>query len=324
MTERGYALKVRKSDIAKIIGILPAVAVAYLVSTWVYWILEARPGSDIHNYTAFAFRFSNRLAGEQASLIEYLTSEVHFHFWFEQLTLYFSSEHVALQVISFTSTLIVLYYTLSRSIVGSLIGTLILTHPRVLDMLASQQRQAIALAAFVLAMNANSRIIKYGFMILSMSFHTYSVVLVVSYLVFERLSQIDREKRRRALIIIFIAIVVLGSVVLQQAILNYIGDRRSGLETDSSGLAYIAMWLGTVFIIHKSKPDFLITSEGALFYMLQASQVAAALLGLFSSRYLAIALVLLAVSNFHPKGQNALLFVGVYGLNLALSFYYWV
>jgi hypothetical protein len=84
------------------------------------------------------------------------------------------------------------------------------------------------------------------------------------------------------------------------------------------------MWVLTAIAVYVFAPRLIFTPHGALFYMLILSGAAAVALGLYAERYIAIGIVMLAASSFTLKGPFLLGFLAVYGLNLGLSYYYWL
>jgi hypothetical protein len=113
-------------------------------------------------------------------------------------------------------------------------------------------------------------------------------------------------------------------VIAQQWILGLLGDRRAGIGEVRIALYYMLMFALTFSVIAFLDRKIWTEFFGFLVIVSFVSAVASVFLGLFWSRWIALALIFLALSGFLPRGQAFLVFGGVYGLNLSLSFYFWL
>lgn len=322
---RPQGLTIRRSALVYVAALLAAIAFGYLVAGPVFWKLEANEGSDIHAYVLLYRRYSALLEGNVQSLLGYVLMEVHFHYWFEQLSEFLGGPLDALQWLAFASAAVIVLACQNGKQKTLLLSLVILAHPRALALMAAQQRMAVSLAVFLVATNFRNPLLRYGLFALAISFHTYAIVLVGAYVLYDFVLNRRYSVKWNVVAVVITVGIVLVTVVLRDYALQQLGDRRAELSgSGGTGLLYTLMWVLTGAAIHALAPRFLFTPFGAMFYMLLASGAVAAALNLYSERYFAIAVVALAAAQIDLKGHRLAGFMAVYGLNLALSMYFWL
>ena len=317
-------MRVKKASIWVLFRLLASAMFGVVIATIVFDLRLAEWSSDIHTYVANYDRYSTYLSRSITGPIDFVLGEVPFHVVYEEIARFLDDPYLALRIISFFSAATMFFLASGATSQTLFIAFFILVHPRVLDMLASQQRIALALAIALIGVQASSRLLRWGLILGSATLHTYvfNLAFVASGLWIRDL--FESPKWRLSVLIAIGGLSIMLFVVAQQYILATLGDRRAGIGEVRIGLYYMLMFAMTFSVIAFLDRKIWTELFGFLVIVSLLSAVVSVVLGLFWSRWIALALVFLAMSGFLPRGQALLVFGGVYGMNLLLSYYYWL
>lgn len=295
-----------------------------VIATMVFDIRLAEISSDIHAYVANYNRHSKYLSRSIMSPIDFVLREVPFHFVYEEIAAFLNDPYLALRIFSFFSAATILFVASGATAYSLPLALFILVHPRVLDIFASQQRVALALAIAVIGVQVSTRIVRWGLILTASTFHTYifNFAFVVSGLWLR--SSFKSTKWRLVILFVIGLLSIVFFVIAQQWILAVLGDRRASYGEIRIGVYYVLMFAVTFSVIMFLDKKIWTELFGFLVIVSFVSAVVSVFLGLYWSRWIGLALIFLALSGFSPRGQALLVFGGVYGLNLLLGYYFWL
>jgi len=146
-------------------------------------------------------------------------------------------------------------FTFVRFVVirSGILAVFFLVNPLVIDLAFSQLRFAFALSLFILAIDTRRFDVKWVLLIFSLFFHTAMALFVGVYLLC--LCFIESKKIRvlfrgsAGFFVLFVAFSVFFVVgPLRDIILNALGDRRAGIDAESSSVVYASFWFFYAFI----------------------------------------------------------------------------
>lgn len=315
-------LAVRKHVAPVGMAIFASLLFALLVANLTFDFRLSRESSDIYSYIRNYDRYERVYYRLSMSELELLLYEVHFHYWFQELSDYIGDPIDVLRGITFLSCFTFAFSSMSRSSWRLVPVLLILSHPRFLDFVSSQQRLAFALSICVLA------ILFFGFFLaravfflVAASFHTYVVVLLSATVL--HTVGVWRDWRYRYVLLLGAGLVFVA-VVLAPLILGILGDRRADDEGGATGILYTAMWLGTYAVFGVFYSKRLNSVFGFLFIFSALSALAAFAVDAYSERYIALSIVFMALSGVVRDLHRDSVFWVVYMLNAGVSYVYWL
>ncbi len=212
-----------------------------------------------------------------------------------------------------------------------LINALILLHPRVLDLMLSQQRTAFALAMFLVALGCNNKISRALFYLVALSMHL-AIIILISV---SALHTLARREDIRVLLTSWHAfggkkipdsLYVFSSFALCfiLSIVIYGNMVRPGFANTYGplGTYEIALWVITLFPVLIFSSRRLIEKEGFIFLFVFLLAVTSPLTGLYGPRLLSISLVLLAVWLQKTSPRTTYAFALVFPVNMLVSYLY--
>ncbi len=277
--------------------------------------------SDISNYVSGYDRYVKYIADRTETWLDYIVNEAVFHYLYYEMSEFFGDPFVALQVIAGVSSTIIFLALLPQNS-SQIIYLVFLLHPRVLDLLSSQNRFALAIATFILVLKYSQSRFRGLFVSPLATIHTFFLAASAFVLFF------DRYMVRRSLILAYIQIVAIAFVLVfgAEVILSFLGDRRAeSLDVNKSfGLAYLAMTTLTYGAIVYTNRKIVMDLFGFLFVLTGTLAVFTALMGGYAERFVTASLLFfLAYSSKNRiRSSNLVLFVLL--VNLTLSLFYWL
>jgi hypothetical protein len=313
-------IQIKRSSAYAAFGLMCSGLYAYFVANFVFFWRYASPSSDIHNYVAGSDRYINYLAYRTNSWIDYISNEISFHYIYMSISQAVNDPIFGLQLISVFSSVLIFYAVFPRRISVLPLFSLIL-HPRVLDLLASQQRFALAMALFIviiLFMRGSNR----GLATIPVAtFHTFFIVPAVLTFAFDKLNERFDLKTKYIALAMASVLFVFG----QEAALGFIGDRRAEtFDGKSFGFYYLLMWILTYSAVIVSNRRVVDNVFGFLFVFTAMLSVLSASLGLYSERYVSASILFLLMFASSKKTINIKFISLVVLLNMLLSYYYWI
>ena len=309
----------------------PTLLVTLAMVTVVFDHRLASPATDLHSYIANAHRADWFPRSYFQNPVQFLSNEVHFHLWLSWLSRLLGGAEPALRVLTAVATFGVLLLLSRGAAVRRVLVLLLLVHPRVLDLLTSQTRFALATMFFLIAIELRSPIFRYSVALIAVSFHFYFAIMFVLLVVSDlanRVSSLQPTLEARRLTSLLTAVVVASfgatAVWASGDLLGLIGDRRYGGGATSVGDMYFVASVGLLigYLVWNARRVNRFPLLALLF--VAASFTAAHLVDTFSSRYLAFAMVLAAYTMPTRFTDLGFVLLPPYLVFLGVSYYYWL
>lgn len=313
-------ITIKISSIYALLGLALCVAYGYFLSGVVFFWRYANPSSDIHNYIAGSDRYRTYLIYRTNTWLDYFSNEISFHYVFMLISDQLKNPVFALQLISFFSAALI-FYNLFPRLMSSLPLFIFIFHPRVLDLVSSQQRFAFTVALFIIVVR-HSQGIKRGLLSIPLAtLHTFFIVPAFLLLLFNNFQNYLNLKSKYISLFLFCFLLIHG----QQFFLNYIGDRRADIVDDQSfGLAYLFMWTLTYLTIVIFNKRIIENVFGFMFIFVSFLAVISSIHGLYSERYVSSSILFFLAYASTEKVKNTSVLSGIFFLNMSLSYYFWI
>ena len=169
----------RRQVVPVVVALCVSLLLALLVANVIVDFRLTRETSDIYAYVRNYDRYERLYFGRSLSELEFLLYEVHFHYWFQELSDFIGDPIDVLRGITFLSCFTFAFASMYRDSWRLAPVLLILSHPRFLDFVSSQQRLSFALTVCVLAILLCGYFFARAVLFLvAASFHTYVAVLL--------------------------------------------------------------------------------------------------------------------------------------------------
>lgn len=274
----------------------PTIGVAVALCIWmVNWVMvRGTPFPDLQNYVQNFDKRAYYVSPDTASLIDWYAQE---YLW--RKGIYALKESFELASIFSTLTLISLvvisvYVAVKAS---SPAYILLLIHPQLIDLVFSQVRSAVAMAAIYLALLLPWRLVKYALVGIAPFIHSAVLVFAGAFAVGQIITGSDICGRRHVLIsTCYIAAIVVAVTILKSYLLGSIGDRRATIEITTSG--FLLTMMVTAYAVPFLFFDHLFSRKFAAFVVVLASSLC---FGMYlynqnGIRFVALAIPALAVA----------------------------
>jgi len=312
----------RRQVVPVVVALCVSLLLALLVANVIVDFRLTRETSDIYAYVRNYDRYERLYFGRSLSELEFLLYEVHFHYWFQELSDFIGDPIDVLRGITFLSCFTFAFASMYRDSWRLAPVLLILSHPRFLDFVSSQQRLSFALTVCVLAILLCGYFFARAVLFLvAASFHTYVAVLLSATVLYT--IGVWREWRYRYVLLLGVGLVAVA-VVLAPLILGILGDRRADSEGGATGMLYTAMWLGTYAVFGFLYKKRLNSIFGFLFMFSALSALAAFAVDAYSERYISLSIVFMALSGVVRDLRRDGVFFCVYTVNVGVSYAYWL
>jgi len=298
-----------------------SVIYALLLSNYFFDIRLRVVSSDINVYISNFDRYERVFLRRDLGFFDYLLSEVHFHYWFNYLSVNYVEPEFLLRCLTFVSAFVLLFCFFYCNGVKAYPFVILFFHPRVIDFISSQQRLAFAFAILIFSMFFLVRYVRALFYALAFSFHTYSAVIVFGFFL-GGWSRIVSSKWVGYLSPIIL--LVFFSVVLKTLLLQYFDDRRAYIDAQTIGDKYMLMWVITYIAFSYLNFKTIKNVFGFMYLLFAFSAVVAHLLGEYSERYISMSILMMAFVGYSRVGLGFVVFYGIFVLNMFFSYYYWI
>jgi hypothetical protein len=321
---------VRKTTIISMLIIVVSIIYAFVIAVFVFEYRYALLSSDIHNYIRYYDRYSLYYYEYSLTVIDFIRSEIVFHFIYENISNILGGPKLALQYISFWSALVISITVLLKknNYYSFVITMLLLTHPRILNLLSSQQRMAFAISIFLLLYSDNKKYIFKYIGIMTATIHTFMAVIwafIIGQKYIYELLLIGKNKREISIYyLIWIVMLAFMLISLQEVMLTLIGDRRIDVASQTIGIYYTIMWIGTLTVIVVLYPKVVNNVMGMLFVFCGALAIFSTLYGYYSERYIALAYIFLSFMPFDITRNRKIIILCIIVVNYTLSMYYYI
>lgn len=293
----------------------------YVVTQVVFvWRVQSLT-SDISNYVSNYDRYIRYLHARTETWLGKITNEVSFHILYYRSSEFFGDPLIALQVLSGICSAVIFFAVLPKNR-SQVIFLFLLLHPRVLDLVSSQIRFALAISVFLLVLKYSQTRLR-GFLVLPIStVHTFFLVASSLTVFFDFFFKSKGRFGLYVQTILIACVLVFGA----EAFLYFIGDRRAeGVDVNKSfGIAYLLMTTLTFGVVLHANRDIIYDLFGFLMVVVFFASVFTSLVGGYAERYVASSFLFFLAyasrNNLIGSGLLALVFL----LNFSFSLLYWL
>ncbi|SFP43770.1 hypothetical protein [Qipengyuania nanhaisediminis] len=312
---------IRKSKIYASLATILVIPYVFIVTQVVFLRKIQSDRGDIAGYIANYDRYVEYISYTTRSWIDYITNETIFHYIYFELSQYLADPEFALQVLAGLSSAVLILAVFPRD-KSNIVFLILLLHPRVLDLMSSQIRFAVAISMFIVVLMAIQNRMRGLFALPISTIHTFFLAAGLFTAFFDHYLYKRRIIHAYAIALSIALVLVFGA----ELFLSYIGDRRSELNdgAKSFGLAYLVMTLFTYLtIIHQNK-KMVYNVFGFLCIVSGASAIFTAIIDGYAERYVSSFIVFFLAYASQVKIQNTIFVFPVVMLNLLLSLYFWI
>ncbi|WP_163131687.1 hypothetical protein [Agarivorans sp. Alg241-V36] len=304
-------------------------SLAFLFTVLVFLVpwVELR-GAGLADLANYIYRFNelkvygSEFINPDNSLIGYFTSEAAWAYLLLLLSKTGIEAKTAMFAISFFCFLCISSFVFVR--VNKLYAALLLVNPLLIDLVMAQQRSALALSLFLLAIPRANQHLKAMLFVMGVFTHAVFLFMSALYYLSKLLSQREREESSNqfytlAVIVVVAAVFIFGKDVL----LALLGDRRAGVSGKSVSFLYAAFWIVALFYVaafHKEVPYY--HTYMCLFFL--TLFLFATLSGQYSSRYIALGYPFFIVTmGSFERNKSLVLFLGLLMYQYLQWIYWW-
>lgn len=257
--------------------------------------------------------------------IDFVLSEGVWVWLFDALYYYVGDIDTAFLVVSAASVFLMSVFVLSRT--SSAWYLLFFINPAFINLTIEQIRSGIASGIFWTAVTIENRPIKIALMLLAGSIHTVFFLFAAFYAVYHVSRQtkiVDAILRKPTISFLILTIVAIIATIFRDSILAAFGDQRAYQFLEyTSGILLAIAWVSfaATYLLFRREDRF--SFESALFSFNTVTALLSAVIGVYGSRFAAVAIPALAVMASRIPPGYRFLFGVQYALFSLLYFFFW-
>lgn len=304
-----------------VFGAFLVIPYVFLVTQTVFLWKQENLKGDIANYISLYDRYARYIAYRTQNWLDYITNETVFHYLYYELSKFLDDPQAALQVLSGAASLMTFFALLPRRR-ANMIYMILLLHPRVLDLMSSQVRFALAISIFVLLIKFSSSRLRGIYSMPLATIHTFFMAASVFVIAF------DKYLSRRSTFMAYAQAVGISIALVfgAEVVLSFLGDRRADWSdiNKSFGAAYLAMTVLTYIPIVYTNRNIVFHVFGFLFVVTGISAVFTSLAGGYAERYVSSSIIFLLAYSSQASVKKPIIVFPILLVNLILSSYFWL
>lgn len=289
--------------------------------------VRAIPFADTVNYLERMNFFNENpsyLFGQLEQPLFYL-NEPLWAFLLQFLSLLPIEHSISLKILTAFTTYLIIKYVCENSSI--FFAFLIAINPIFIDLVASQQRSAVAFSIYLYLFSMRENRVKWLFFILSLAIHSSMLIMLGIDFIIRRSLDNKISINLKLLFVVFSALLL--SLIIYYGygiVLSYIGDRRANANYVSVSILYSAFWMFILLMLIVYSffyPKLMVGYFQFTSVFLLTIFISFSLLSFYSSRFIAYALPFLFISVFKIRYLSHYFLTFCLVLNTIIQYVYW-